>query len=513
MSKRSLSEMMKAEQDNSNMSNNNKGLKILREHVAEIQAQKPAWINSVHDVIIPKFVCPPEEPMGLDDVKDLQVNDDNSAPQQARVRALVTPVHFPKSVQHHTIRMELDVDLGTYPQVWPRLWIRSASATPASLTDDGSFHPHFAEHFFEAMDSHSHRERNPVETILWFFVHRYLAFPNQWQDQDSKWPSHLTIPSQFHHHILDEWKIADELMKGSGDPDLAKSHEEFGSLEEWLDPKVTEWLKKKQQTPNKSTTDDNKPNQPSFVEEISPGIYMFPLFSQTFCQRLTTAFLKEKDYAAQHNIPVRRPNNMNQSGAILKALGMESLMDVLQDRVLEPIAQDLFPVTGAEFTQHHSFLVHYDTKAGHKDHHLDMHTDDSDVTFNCCLGLDFTGAKLQFCGIMGDPDHRHSKLEYAHKPGWVVCHLGRQRHGADDITSGTRISLINWNHNKVWRRSAESMAQEYKAESGPPDLKCLSYTHDKDWEQYKGERPVQTGRKPWCPPAHAQHMNNVPKGY
>ena len=27
-----------------------------------------------------------------------------------------------------------------------------------------------------------------------------------------------------------------------------------------------------------------------------------------------------------------------------------------------------------------------------------MHTDDSDVTFNICLGLDFQGAGLQFCG-------------------------------------------------------------------------------------------------------------------
>ena len=32
---------------------------------------------------------------------------------------------------------------------------------------------------------------------------------------------------------------------------------------------------------------------------------------------------------------------------------------------------------------------------------LDMHTDDSDVTFNVCLGKEFTGAGLTFCGLGG----------------------------------------------------------------------------------------------------------------
>ena len=33
-----------------------------------------------------------------------------------------------------------------------------------------------------------------------------------------------------------------------------------------------------------------------------------------------------------------------------------------------------------------------------EDHGLDMHTDDSDVTFNVCLGRNFTGATLTVCG-------------------------------------------------------------------------------------------------------------------
>ena len=53
-----------------------------------------------------------------------------------------------------------------------------------------------------------------------------------------------------------------------------------------------------------------------------------------------------------------------------------------------------FPLEQAEggFTSHHSFMVKY--KAG-QDLGLDMHTDDSDVTVNVCLGKDFRGAANQ----------------------------------------------------------------------------------------------------------------------
>ena len=43
----------------------------------------------------------------------------------------------------------------------------------------------------------------------------------------------------------------------------------------------------------------------------------------------------------------------------------------------------LFPGVGSHFDRHHTFVVRY--KVG-EDLGLDMHTDDSDVTFNVCLG-------------------------------------------------------------------------------------------------------------------------------
>ena len=38
-----------------------------------------------------------------------------------------------------------------------------------------------------------------------------------------------------------------------------------------------------------------------------------------------------------------------------------------------------------------------------------------DVTFNLCLGLDFAGAGLQFCGMTGATDHRKHQMCYKHR--------------------------------------------------------------------------------------------------
>ena len=82
-----------------------------------------------------------------------------------------------------------------------------------------------------------------------------------------------------------------------------------------------------------------------------------------------------------------------------------------------------------------------------------MHTDDSDVTLNICLGREgFQASGLTFCGKMGKPDHRHFSHQYQHEIGRAVVHLGAQRHGADDITTGERNNLIIWNHNLGYRQ-------------------------------------------------------------
>ena len=107
---------------------------------------------------------------------------------------------------------------------------------------------------------------------------------------------------------------------------------------------------------------------------------------------------------------------------------------------------------------------------------------------NICLiahVLRLHGAGLTFCGYMGQSDHRQFQTAYQHVRGWAVMHLGTRRHGADDITSGQRNNLIIWNHNLDYRRTDDFLRAEYEQEKVAPDLRCLSYTHDRDYETFK----------------------------
>ena len=148
-----------------------------------------------------------------------------------------------------------------------------------------------------------------------------------------------------------------------------------------------------------------------------------------------------------------RPNSMNNYGIIVNNIGMQPVLTALQRFVLQPIAGMLYPTQALEgrgFDGHHSFMVQY--KAG-QDLGLDMHTDDSDVTFNLCLGRNFTGAGLTICGDSRMPTHRQFHYSYEHVVGRMLVHLGSRRHGADDIRAGERNNLIIWNSNSAYRAS------------------------------------------------------------
>lgn len=243
----------------------------------------------------------------------------------------------------------------------------------------------------------------------------------------------------------------------------------------------------------------------SIMAELVPGrIFTFPLFTERFCD----LFMEEIDHfsakAPSLGIDIHRPNSMNRYGVIVNQMGLEKVMSSLQRDVLQAVARELFPVEGCLVEHHHSFIVRY--KQG-EDLGLDMHTDDSDVTFNACLGKEFEGSGLQFCGMIGSSSHRKASVSYKHVKGACVVHLGTQRHGADDISNGERNNLIIWCRNKTFRGSTNfnkhQSPQHYERETSPPDLVCLSFTHDHDFALYK-EYP-DDGKKAgeragWCPP-------------
>eukprot|EP00462_Mataza_sp_D1_P021799 CAMPEP_0175137334 /NCGR_PEP_ID=MMETSP0087-20121206/9757_1 /TAXON_ID=136419 /ORGANISM="Unknown Unknown, Strain D1" /LENGTH=447 /DNA_ID=CAMNT_0016420157 /DNA_START=15 /DNA_END=1355 /DNA_ORIENTATION=+ len=173
------------------------------------------------------------------------------------------------------------------------------------------------------------------------------------------------------------------------------------------------------------------------------GVFSFPFLSPVYCQIL----LEEVDnFEAQPHLWKSRPNSMNNYGLILNEIGLETMMDQLMYQYVQPVAALLYPADGGEtLDSHHTFVVQYNyTKSGDLD--LDMHTDDSEVTLNVCLTMEhhFCGGTLDFCGYLGKENHRKHQLEFQHRQGRAVIHLGNHRHGAQKITWGHRSNLIMW---------------------------------------------------------------------
>ncbi|CAD7923318.1 unnamed protein product, partial [Amoebophrya sp. A120] len=226
-----------------------------------------------------------------------------------------------------------------------------------------------------------------------------------------------------------------------------------------------------------------------------PNVYSFPLFTDEFCDLLVSEIRGVHD----SQLKVQRPNSMNNYGVILNDVGLEPLMDAIQN-LLRPLGQARFGAVGSNWDGHHSFIVQYSPR---KDTHLDMHTDDSDVTINIALGIgQFSGSEVRFCGKMGKKDHRKNQCVYTNKKGTAIMHLGRHRHGAMEITEGERMNLILWNRGTSYRETYEYDFNVHERESGPPDKVCVSYTHDRDYGRFK-TYPVgqehQRRKKKWCP--------------
>ena len=211
------------------------------------------------------------------------------------------------------------------------------------------------------------------------------------------------------------------------------------------------------------------------------------------------------------NLPASVSNHMNRYGVILNEIGMYPLMTAIQQLIAGTgVAEKAFGGIGATWDGHHSFIVQYSPD---KDTHLDMHTDDSDVTLNICLGIDFEGSQVAFCGKMGAPNHRKEQYVYPQQKGRCLIHLGRQRHGAVDITKGERMNLIIWNKSSSWRRTQAYPHNDYYVEEAKPDPVCLSYTHDRDFLVYKDipKGAEKMERRKWCPPRGREYEGFVAK--
>jgi hypothetical protein len=203
-------------------------------------------------------------------------------------------------------------------------------------------------------------------------------------------------------------------------------------------------------------------------------------------------------------------------------------------------------------------VVAYAKEGG--DQGLDMHHDASEVTLNVCLGKNFVGggrvdievyhppipyrprptvetpnvpmphkttnsSGLTFCGRFGSPEHRTRHCVAAHAVGTAIMHLGRQRHGANDIDAGERLNLILWARSSAFRSAAafghvppDGYPKQPERGSGPagegppePDRQCLSRANDVDYNEQVLNWEVRNGLRAQPPPQDAQRRSDPPE--
>jgi len=244
------------------------------------------------------------------------------------------------------------------------------------------------------------------------------------------------------------------------------------------------------------------------------GVFTIPLLDRAFCARLA----QEVSHFAQSDHPSAPPNTMHDHGVTIGVdglNGLDGLTSLVRDRVLTPLATALFERTNERdwyghgilpassplhFADHHAFVVRYNAseKAG-----LDNHHDASDVTLNICLedrshmrsdeptptpssevSSTAGSGSLQFCGFVGDAQHRKRTIALAHAVGRAVVHLGTHRHGVTNLREGhRRQNFIMWARQRQRAFFASEMHPRHPMEE-PPDVECLSWTHDADYTEF-----------------------------
>eukprot|EP00252_Welwitschia_mirabilis_P014297 TRINITY_DN3144_c0_g1_i3.p1 TRINITY_DN3144_c0_g1~~TRINITY_DN3144_c0_g1_i3.p1 ORF type:complete len:256 (+),score=45.41 TRINITY_DN3144_c0_g1_i3:305-1072(+) len=96
------------------------------------------------------------------------------------------------------------------------------------------------------------------------------------------------------------------------------------------------------------------------VTEETPGLYIFDMFQEGFCQSLMKEVENFEKWVDAVNLHIVRPNTMNKYGVVLDDFGFEGMLNELMLKFVKPLASVLFPdVGGATLDSHHGFVVEY----------------------------------------------------------------------------------------------------------------------------------------------------------
>jgi len=206
---------------------------------------------------------------------------------------------------------------------------------------------------------------------------------------------------------------------------------------------------------------------------VAPHVFSAPCLQQSFCEQLLEEIDHFQQWCERENVPIPRPNSMNNHGVILDLMGLRSFLDGLMQAVACPLASVLYPHHGGRsLDSHHGYLVEY---GPNKDERLDFHVDDSEVTLNICLGRHFQGGRLYMRGVRC-PLHQQTPdvgldevVTVDHEVGSMLLHLGCHRHGAEPLEAGSRSNLILWCRSSSHRRNVD-----YRTCPGAPSCEFFS---------------------------------------
>lgn len=202
-------------------------------------------------------------------------------------------------------------------------------------------------------------------------------------------------------------------------------------------------------------------------------VYSFPLLTVEFCAALRVALRGISSLAEESDGGEEFAHRLLRGRTVvdLDAIGLGWITDLLFRAYVEPIARHLFAVTEGMVATEDDLLRDDDDAgggarpvldwrqgyvAGYSSHpsrgraatrrHLVSHTDDSEVTLNCCLGdEDYVGGHVDFFNLRGTSDEgTHAGTSTRPDVGAALLHAGRHLHSVADVVSGDRYALIVW---------------------------------------------------------------------
>jgi hypothetical protein len=223
------------------------------------------------------------------------------------------------------------------------------------------------------------------------------------------------------------------------------------------------------------------------MDEELPDVYSLPVlhheFGELLCDWIEEVSSRAQQKLSTQTTPLQSATvrasfgdydnyliSMSYRPFDLSDIGLDWLVKLLFYLVVRPVSAHLFRDDNDELTKEHGlsstsdcaspvlssldwvhgFVAGYapDPTPSRPRQHLVMHTDDSEVTLNVCIGRKgFTGGVLSFGGMRGRAWKRggaSSSGEYEPEPGRAVLHAGRHLHSVSPVTCGSRFALVLW---------------------------------------------------------------------